>query len=243
MLPPPPPPTDHRASPGLLPIPRVRGAGRTSDLVFHELVSAIRDLRLPPGTSLSENSLTARFEVSRTPVREALARLVDAGLVYVVPQVGTRVARISEAGIREAQFVREHLEIGAFEAALGLADLDVAPLRALLTDQAAAFAAGDEEMFFAADEALHRCLFHLSGHPGVWDVVEQAKTQLDRLRRLTLPETSTTRDLIDEHTRIVDALEQRDRVAGRAVIRTHSRRALAHLERLRTAYPDYFSAR
>lgn len=224
----------------LSPIRRSGAGRRTSDLVFQELVSAIRDLRLPPGHALSESTLTEQFEVSRTPVREALARLVDAGLVFVVPQVGTRVARIAAADVHEAQFVREHLEVGAFETACGLEDLDVTPLRALLAEQEQALDSGDEELFFAADEALHRTLFRLAGHPSVWDVIERSKIQLDRLRRLTLPEPSTIRELIDEHTRIVDALEQRD-AAGHEVIRMHSRRALAHYSRLRAAHPDYFS--
>jgi GntR family transcriptional regulator, rspAB operon transcriptional repressor len=231
----------HLPSSGLSPIRRDRTGRRTSDLVLESLVSAIRDLRLPPGHALPENALTAQFEVSRTPVREALARLVDGGLVTVVPQVGTHVARISHSAVNEAQFVREYLEIGAFERARRLPDLDVAPLRALLAEQEQAYAAGEEELFFAADEALHRTLFRMAGQPGAWEIVERSKLQLDRLRRLTLPEPSTTRELIDAHAKIIDALERGADVAGHQVIRAHSRRALTHYQRLVAAYPDYFT--
>jgi GntR family transcriptional regulator, rspAB operon transcriptional repressor len=228
-------------SSGLSPIRRDRSGRRTSDLVLESLISAIRDLRLPPGHALSENALTEQFEVSRTPVREALARLVDDGLVTVVPQVGTRVARISHSAVNEAQFVREYLEIGAFERARRLPELDVAPLRALLAEQEQAYTAGDAELFFAADEALHRTLFGMAGQPGAWEIVERSKIQLDRLRRLTLPEPSTTRELIEEHTKIIDTLEQGADAAGHQVIRAHSRRALTHYPRLAAAHPDYFT--
>jgi DNA-binding GntR family transcriptional regulator len=68
---------------------RVRTGARVSDRVYAELVSAIRELRLPPGTSLPETELAARLHVSRTPLREAIARLADSRLVTVVPQVGS----------------------------------------------------------------------------------------------------------------------------------------------------------
>lgn len=232
---------DGRADFGLNPITRTRTGRRTSDLVFEELQAAIRDLRLAPGLQLSESVLTAQFSVSRTPVREALTRLAEAGLVNVVPQVGTQVSRIRASDILEAQFVREHLECGAFETACRIDDLDVEQLRELIEEQKAAYHAEDEELFFAADEALHQRIFRLAGYPGVWDVVEGTKLHMDRLRRLTLPEHHTIEELIDEHTRIVDALEARDVDGGRQVIQDHSRRALTHLPRLRGEHPHFFS--
>src|ERR1700678_30295 len=69
---------------------RRRSGARTSDRVYAELAAAIRDLRLPPGQGLSETELAVRLGVSRTPVREAISRLVDARLVSVGSQVGTR---------------------------------------------------------------------------------------------------------------------------------------------------------
>ncbi|AOW94099.1 hypothetical protein BFN03_19305 [Rhodococcus sp. WMMA185] len=225
----------------LSPIRRGVTRERTSDLVFQELQGAIRDLRLTPGLSLSESALTRQFAVSRTPVREALARLADAGLVQVTPQVGTRVARIRPAEVREAQFIREHLELGAFESACANPTANHARLTALVEEQEQAFRDRDEELFFASDEALHRTMFELAGFPGAWEVVQSKKLQLDRLRRLTLPEHSTTRELITEHTAIVEALKNRDVAVGRKVICDHLRRVLTQLPRLQHEHPQYFA--
>lgn len=226
----------------LSPVVRLQARGRTSDLVYDELVAAIRDLRLPPGAALSETELAQQLGVSRTPVREAIARLAHNGLVLVVPQVGTRVARISLREVDEARFVRENLETAAFEAACAIPDRDMTVLDGLLDEQEACFRAGDLARFFAADEALHARIFALSGYPGVWQAVQRMKLQLDRLRRLSLPEPAMMRDLIDEHRLIVEALRRGDAGTGRGHISTHARRVLVLQEPLRRAHPDYFTA-
>src|ERR1044072_2785086 len=77
---------------------------------YQTLRDAIVRVDIVPGQQLSENELAAQLGVSRTPVREALARLRDEQLVHVVPQLGTFVSRISPAAVGDAQFVREALE-------------------------------------------------------------------------------------------------------------------------------------
>jgi DNA-binding GntR family transcriptional regulator len=211
-----------------------------SDRVYEELTSAIRDLRLEPGAVLSETDLSVRLGVSRTPLRETISRLVDQGLLRVVPQVGTSVALIDMAAVEEACFIRSALETAAFRDASSADALDVSGLRAILGRQEDAVASGDVDAFFLADEDLHQEVFRLGGHPGVWSVVQRSKLQLDRLRRLILPEAITTRDLINEHIRIVDLLEARDVDEGVEVIRRHSRHVLRQAADVRTTHPDYF---
>ncbi|WP_214323044.1 GntR family transcriptional regulator [Nonomuraea sediminis] len=219
---------------------RTRVRQRTSDRVYEELAAAIRDLRIPPGASLSETDLADQLHVSRTPLREAIARLVDSGLVSVVPQVGTRVELIRLESVEQARFVRESLETAAFGAACEKPERDVAPLRELLARQADACEAHDLAAFFAADEALHEQIFALSGHQAAWHMMQPVKIHLDRLRRLSLPEPETVRGLIAEHTAIVDALEAGDSEGGRAHIRAHARRALENGPVLRAKHPGYF---
>ncbi|MFI5894161.1 GntR family transcriptional regulator [Actinoplanes sp. NPDC051513] len=227
--------------PVLSPVVRHRPSARTSDRVHDELVSAIRELRITPGASLSETDLAERLQVSRTPIREAIARLADAGLVRVVPQVGTRVGLISLREVEEARFVRESLEVSAFEATCASTAPEVGTLRELLERQERAYRTENFNAFFAADEALHSEIFALSGHPGAWQVVQRSKLQLDRLRRLALPDSTGVRVLIDEHRAIVDALERADVPSGRALISRHARRAMELAPSLREKFPDYFT--
>ncbi|MBD0737230.1 GntR family transcriptional regulator [Streptomyces sp. CBMA29] len=234
------PPTEARG--GGSPLrPVVRGRARTSDRVYEELVSAIRTLRIAPGASLSETDLSARLQVSRTPVREAIARLVDNGLVTVIPQVGTTVAKISLRDVEEARFVRESLEISAFAVACAAPDRRLGVCRALLAEQVRCEAEQDLAGFFDADEALHEQLFVISGYHGVWTVMQPMKLQLDRLRRLSLPDPDTVRALVTEHTAIVDALEAADVTGGRRLLGDHVSRVRRYGVALREQYPDYFT--
>jgi DNA-binding GntR family transcriptional regulator len=225
----------------LSPVGRERVRARTSDRVYNELVSAIRDLRLAPGAWLSETDLSARLNVSRTPLREAIARLVENGLVSVVPQVGTRVEMIRLSDVEQAQFVREHLELAAFAAACKRPDRDIAGLRAIIAQQEGAQRTDDVDAFFAADEAFHGLIFSTSGYPGAWQAIQSMKLQLDRLRRLSVPDTSAVAELIAEHAAIADALAAGDVRGGKALVSKHARRVLGYLPQSRRAHPDLFT--
>lgn len=235
--PPPPPPTPL----ALQPIERGRQEPKTSDRVLDVLISAIRDMTLPPGTLLSETDLARKLEVSRTPIREAIVRLVDAGPVHVMPQVGTLVTRIRISDVEEARFVRESLEVAAFDLVCEMPLRDVKRLRELIVQQEAAQAAHDLDRFFACDEAMHVEIFALAGYPSAWQAVQRKKLQLDRVRRLSLPDSNTLQELIEEHRSIVDCLELGDAEAGRAYVRAHARRALVQIPDLRRTHPDYFA--
>jgi DNA-binding GntR family transcriptional regulator len=209
--------------------------------VFEELRTAIRNLTLTPGQALSETELASQLHVSRTPVREAISRLADIGLVVVVPQVGTSVSLIRLDDVRQAQFIRESLEVAAFERACAPERPPADHLDALLERQRRACDDGDTEAFFTADEELHAGIFELSGFPGAWQAVQRSKLQLDRLRRLTLPERSTIEQLITEHTDIVQSLKQRNAAAGKRHVRRHARRVLRDAAPLRSTHPQYFA--
>ena len=91
-------------------------ARRTNRRVVYEtLRRKVLTLDLPPGTALSENELAAALGVSRTPVRESLILLADEGLVQVFPQVGTFVSRVDPDRVRDAQFLREAVELAALD--------------------------------------------------------------------------------------------------------------------------------
>src|SRR3954462_6651628 len=183
----------------LKPISRRNGA-RAGVVVYDRLREAIVPTELQPGQLISENELSEALGVSRTPVREAVARPRDDQLVDVVPQLGTYVSRISVAGVDDAQFLREALECSAVRLAAERADSgDVAELGALLRRQEAARDAGDPSRFFALDDELHSTLCELSGRPIAWAIVARANGHLNRVRRLSLAEPSYIAEMIVEH--------------------------------------------
>lgn len=236
-------PQSGRSAP-VITLPRVvsdRTPRRISDSVYDTLTEAIRDLRLLPGETISEPAIADWLGVSRSPVREAIARLVDLGLVTVVPQVGSYVAPISLQEVEEAAFIRSALETSAFKQAIQKDHLDTTEIQRLVDINTAAAKQGDIDTFFDTDEKLHQNVFELAGVGRIWNVVRRAKIQLDRLRRLSLPRVVGNPALVEEHQLIVDCLNSRNETLGVEVIQRHATRIFHTIEDHRSLYPDYFS--
>lgn len=223
----------------MAPAPVMRATG--ASVVQDELRREILDMVLKPGASLSEKELTARFGMSRTPVREALIRLKEEGLVEIFPQAGTFVARIPAGAIPEAVFIRQALECATVEVLARTATAeDITRLDVTIARQHDAHEAGDQEGFHLADEAFHEVLADSAGYPGVWKLAQAAKSQIDRCRRMTLPVPGRMEMVIREHLAIVDAIRRHDAPAAEAAMRQHLGTLLPDLVHLQASYPEYF---
>lgn len=218
-----------------------RPAIRPRDHAYAVLREAIVTARYEPGRRLSENELAAELGVSRTPVREALALLRDERLVVVAPQLGTYVTRISPAAVADAAFVREALECAAVRrAAERVKPGDADELAARLDRQQEAVDAHDATGFGELDSQLHRRLCELAGHPIAWELAHRADGQLDRVRRLSLPEPGYLAEMLAEHREVVAAVVGEDPDRAEAALRHHLRMVLSLLPQLRAARPGAF---
>src|SRR3954470_10853082 len=159
------------------------GRGGTVQRVQDVVRDAIVRLELPPGTAIDKAALCARLGVSRFPVSEALGRLAAEGFVEVLPQRGTRVARIDLADCRQAMFIRRALEIEALRAVAPRADAALlATLDRNLREQEAALGSDHGGRFHALDLELHELLLDFLGYERVKHAVEAARASLDRAR-------------------------------------------------------------
>ncbi|WCB92217.1 HTH-type transcriptional repressor RspR [Baekduia alba] len=221
---------------------RVRAFGTSArDQAYVVLRAAIVGAELEPGRRLSENQLAELIGVSRTPVRDALARLRDERLVAIVPQLGTFVTYIDEDAVADAHFVREALEIGAVKIAAERIEAD--QLRELddnLVAQERAVANDDAELFARLDDDLHHLLCDLSGREVAWRLSERTRGQLDRIRLLSLPEAGYREQMLTEHRAVVAAVGARDAPRAERELRHHLRMALSQLPAIREAHPEYF---
>jgi DNA-binding GntR family transcriptional regulator len=225
----------------VLPVLLRGGAEPAPVQAYQALRDAIVRVDLVPGQRLSENELAAQLGVSRTPVREAVARLRDERLVRVIPQLGTFVAPISVAAVGDAQFVREALECAAVRlAAENVMDPDLELLEQLLAGQERAQADGDLDSFYHLDDSFHQALCDLSRHPTVWSISQRAKAHLNRVRRLSLATPGYQPEMIGEHRQVVAAVAGHDPDAAELALRYHLRGVLRELPRIRTERPDYF---
>lgn len=210
-------------------------------LVFRELRSAIVMMRLQPGMALSEKEIADRFGVSRQPVREAFIKLGEAGLVSIRPQRGTFVVKISARQVCDVRFVREAVEVAVVRKACAeLPASGLAALRENLEAQRAIVGHPDPARFLALDEAFHRDLALGVGCAYAWNVVEEMKAQMDRVRYLSLPEATPVGRLVRQHDAILAGIEAGDPARAEAAMRAHLTEILISLPDLERRFPDLF---
>ena len=207
--------------------------------IYEALRDAIVRVAVSPGQAISETEMASTFGVSRTPIREALIRLADEGLVDIYPQAGTFVSRIDLAAVREAQFVRQTLETAvAVEAAS--AGVDATVFDSILERQERAIRNGDFGEFFASDEELHRKVFELAGHGATWRLVQSAKSHLDRVRQLERPADATLMEMLRQHQAIATAVREGDIAATVEAVRRHATVILDLAPEIAARHPDLF---
>lgn len=191
------------------------GNGSLVDQVYALIRQSIISLSLPPEFALVEQDVASELKVSKTPVREAIIRLAREGLVSVVPKSGSYVTPVSLDRYLEACFVRTQLEVGCVRrlATQGVSLADQIRLKAHIAEQEEALRTDDDAGFFESDEAFHKCLFDLAGLPGVWQMMNFAKAELDRVRHLKRQFGIRQRRLvIDEHVALINGIIDRDPV-------------------------------
>lgn len=212
-----------------------------SSHIYAELREELVSLRRRPGEPISETQIALSYGLSRTPVREAILKLADEGLVDVFPQSGIFVSRIPLAALPEAIIIRKALEETTAGLAAARASMSqILNLHAILQRQREADSAGDREAFHWADEAFHAAIAEVAGYPGIWTLIQQVKVQVDRYRRLTLPQAGRMTQVIAEHAPIVEAIEAHDPSAARVAMERHLDRLLRDISPVQDINPEFF---
>ncbi|MEK9283529.1 MULTISPECIES: GntR family transcriptional regulator [unclassified Bradyrhizobium] len=224
------------------PGPRLDRARQAAPQVFERLRNAILALELPPGSPLSRAELAAQFGVSSTPVRDALMRLEEEGLVDVFPQHATVVSRVDVGRAQQAHFLRQalELEIVRLLAASRDSSLIIRLDHAIALQQQFA-KAGDFESFMAADNDFHAQLYAAAGKQELWTLVRSRSGHIDRLRRLHLPSPGKAQNILRHHKLITRAIEAGDADAAQQHLRTHLSGTLSELDKIRARHPEYLS--
>ena len=221
------------------------GRGRrdrsASTAVYEALRESIISLEYPPDTALSRSELARRCQVSVTPVREAILRLEQEGLVKTYPQYKTVVTRIDIDHLREAHFLRSALEI---EVARVLAGKDPSCLdaAAAILDEQMAVGTDTARMacFARLDRAFHEALFAAAGQPGLTALLRERTGHFDRLRNLDLPSPGKMSNVLQQHQAILEAIRSGDPLRSAEAMRIHLSGTVATINELIAAHPELF---
>ncbi|MER5884099.1 GntR family transcriptional regulator [Streptomyces sp. NPDC001941] len=207
-----------------MPIPRGSGLAARS-LLRDDAHRAIRDLivdgTLAPGERLNDADLAQWLGISRTPVREALARLEQAGLVRTKPGRYTMVSPLDARAERAAQSVTAAMhELAVREALPQLTAADLDAMREANSRFADALRRRDVEAAVAADDAFHGVAVTACANPAVASVLEQFTPLLRRLERLRFS-SLTGRGSVAQHERIIERCAAGDAEGAAAAARAN----------------------
>jgi len=203
---------------------RLHRADKTtrSEEILHCLESEILSGALPPGSKLDEKGLAARFDVSRTPVREVLRHLASSGLVQMRPHHGTIVRQFTLTELIEMFQVMAELEsLSARLAARRMTLEERQSMRACNAACDAAIRSGDENRFFAENTRFHETISAASRNTFLISQQSNLRRLLDPYRRYLTQQKGRMEKSVVEHDEIIAAIENNDAALAGDKMRFH----------------------
>lgn len=186
---------------------------------YAQIADAIVSGQLEPGEKLNDQELAAWLGISRTPVREALARLEQQGLVSALPGRSTTVSAIDPVTVRESvQVVAALHETATRVAAANLSADDFATMRKANTDFAHALSQSDATAALKADDEFHSVIVKAAGNTTLSNMLEQLMPTLRRAEHSRFG-SILGQESADQHSQIIGALERGDADAACAASR------------------------
>lgn len=192
------------------------------DQIYAIVRRAIVTGSLPPGAVIDEVEIAGRLGLSRTPVREAVKKISDEGLIDVRAQSGTYVSEINRAQVEEAYIVRIALECESVARAAPLMDAaHTGTIEDIIARHERALKRGRFDEAIACDDEFHRYIAQVTGLSLLWKMVDTCKAQMDRCRILTVPRPGHGRSTIEQHRAILAALATRKARPAVQALREH----------------------
>jgi len=179
---------------------------------------------------LDERQLAEQLGISRTPIREALARLAQDGLVEILPRKGVFIHRKSLDEILDMIVCWAGLEsMAAHLAAAVASDADLKALRKFATSHTASASRQELSQYSDANIKFHQAIFDLSGSPLLKSTAEGLLTHMYAVRRRAMGENDRATHSVADHMEIIDSLEARDSELAARLVRDHTMRLHDHI--------------
>jgi DNA-binding GntR family transcriptional regulator len=196
--------------------------GRTSDALRRELEDDIEHGRLSPGDKLDEQTLAARFDVSRTPAREALLQLAAAGIVRLVPRQGAVVSSVSPQlaiGIVEVLTALEAEAAGL--AARRMSAVEKAQLAKLHLASQPAMKRQDSPVYIKNNAAFHAAIYRGARNEFLAEQIRLTRLRMRFYHRSSLYQPARLKASYQEHALVTEAIKSGDEALAQATMREH----------------------
>ncbi len=200
-----------------------------SDQVFEKLENDILSGKYPHGTILTETGLSAELGVSRTPIREALGRLVQARLICDVGK-GVKVLGVTKDDLIDIMEIRVRLDgLAAARCAERITDEQLAEIKQTLDLQEFHLQKGNSESIKAMDSQFHALIYRYSGSAVLSDTLTPLHNRVQRYRRAALENTSRASDSFEEHKQIYMAIAARDSRLAEQRMTEHAKKVIQNI--------------
>lgn len=211
------------------------------DYAFRTLRKNIVNLKLQPGSMVSEKELADEMGISRTPTREALIELSKSQIVDILPQKGSYISKIDYNLVDEARFMRLVLENAVVETVCDVAtEEDHRILLQNISMQEIYLNSSSFRQFFQLDNEFHEQLFIIARKTQIYHLMDSMMIHFDRVRMLRLLTDKEVQELLDDHRAILDAIMRKSKIEAGALMTSHLSRYKVDEELIRRDYPDYF---
>lgn len=194
------------------------------ELVFTTLRQAILKGEIQPGERLMEIQLAEKMGDSRTPIREAIRKLANEGLVTMIPRKGAIVAGISEKMLMDVLQVRMTLEKMAYECAFRyITDEQLDELKAAEKEFEEAIRSNDLVKIAEMDEKFHFIIYNAAQNDKLREILTNLRENMYRYRMEYAKNRESREQLIKEHNGLIETLLKRDSVEGLKIVEEHIR--------------------
>jgi len=219
----------------------INNSNSLNDVTYNKIREDIMNMTLEPGMDVSVQKLSERYGVSRTPVREAVVRLQQSGLVEIYPQRKTVVSKIDLQRVREEWFIRASLESAVVEEFIRkCSELVADTMQELINKQKKYMDKKYYWEFYCKDNRFHQLIFETAGEQLSWFTIEEVASHYNRIRLLYGKMQGVDLADIDKHVRMVAAIRKRDVEGMRKVVIEHSNSLLEQVECMSKQYPHFF---
>ncbi len=216
--------------------------GRRIKINVYDLIKQeIQFMELKPGTKIIEAELCEKFNVSRTPIREALKRLEEEKFIDIYPQRGTYVSKIDFKLVKEITYMRHILETDIF---MRLCE-EKTKVKELVEDKLLmmefSLKKRDYKAYIQHDNKFHRALFECGGHEIIWDTISGFMAHYIRVLVLDMMMADNLEKSYESHLKIVECIENGYEDDLRKIMDVHHDHYKTEADdELIKQYPEYF---
>lgn len=212
---------------------------------YERLRKDIMTLVLMPGEPVSAAKIAERYDVSRTPAREALVKLETEALIDIYPQVGSEISRIDEDRAKQEWFVRTTLEMGVIDGFFEhVSKEDIRKMREYCHKmELVAGRMNDPDMTFEylrCDNEFHAIAYHAAGQNLAASLVANSMAHYNRIRLLIDMENTNKDRTLAAHEQLIKNIESGDKEGYRKLLKRHLGYFEQDIEDLRRRNPEMF---